>query len=151
MVCIICYDLLFGSFARDEPGSSDAQGKRRRIAALSCGHTFHLECIGLQVDPYTFVTCPKCKLRNTGPILTLHTDCDMEHVVYGSGISAENRLLHAELLCNSSLDSAEQQEAKYKALEASIARLQAKLDETSAAFKKARIESDAIHVKVTLL
>ncbi|KAJ2326611.1 hypothetical protein GGI00_004697 [Coemansia sp. RSA 2681] len=147
MVCVLCYDLLFGSLARDDQASS------RRIAALSCGHTFHLECITLWCAESAYTACPKCNVRDAGPILALHVERDLDHVAYdeSSGLATDSPLQAAELLCNSSLDSAEQQEIRYKELEAKTAALQTKLDETNGQLKRVQTDTGALYKNLARL
>ncbi|KAJ2046987.1 hypothetical protein H4S04_004723 [Coemansia sp. S16] len=79
MACAICFDLLFRSSAVNKPNASTTHTSKDRIAALSCGHTFHLECIKSWERRITIMNCPICSVRHVGSILTLFIEPDVEH------------------------------------------------------------------------
>ncbi|KAJ2015155.1 hypothetical protein GGI14_004445 [Coemansia sp. S680] len=144
MVCTLCYDLLFGFLVDGVPSTSNTG----RIAALSCGHTFHFDCVALWLYNSVNKECPVCKAYHSGPILKLHIECDLDHVANGL---IDDQLWAAELLCNLSLDSAEQQEVEYRELETKMAALQVKLDETTGPLKTMEAKLRALHKKMALL
>ncbi|KAJ2882576.1 hypothetical protein H4R27_003359 [Coemansia aciculifera] len=143
MVCAICLDDLFSTLAKSDPAASNTLGDDDRIAALSCGHTFHLECTALWRTNSFNMNCPMCNVLHIGPILTLHIECDLDHVADHESdslglerLSINDPLRVAESLCNSSLDQADQQAAKYKELEAKAAALKIELNEKSKRFRR---------------
>ncbi|KAJ2070360.1 hypothetical protein GGH13_004082 [Coemansia sp. S155-1] len=89
-----------------------------------------------------------CKTYHSGPILKLHIECDLNHV---ANRFTDDQLRVAELLCNSSLDSAEQQEVQYRELETKMAALQIKLDETTGPLKTTEAKLRALYKKIALL
>ncbi|KAJ1822279.1 hypothetical protein GGH91_001852 [Coemansia sp. RSA 2671] len=146
MVCVLCYDFLFDSLVRDAPSTS----KIRRVAALSCGHTFHLECITTCLNNALNTNCPVCNAAHAGSILTLHIECDRDHIA-SDRRTYDNPLREAQLLCNSSLDSAEQQEARCKVLEAKMAALQMELDEKAKPLKEIKAKLAGLYKKIAFL
>ncbi|KAJ2491210.1 hypothetical protein IWW37_002462 [Coemansia sp. RSA 2050] len=146
MVCILCYGYLFGSLVRDIPSAS----KISRVAALACGHTFHLECITMCLNNAVNARCPVCNAPHAGSILTLHIECDRDHIAndkhtYGDPLGEAKRL------CNPSLDSAEQQEVRFKRLEAKTAALQMELDEKAKPLKEIQAKLKGLYKKVAFL
>ncbi|KAJ2899451.1 hypothetical protein IWW38_000972 [Coemansia aciculifera] len=142
MVCAICFGSLFDSASYDESDARDNNNDNTdtvsQVAALSCGHTFHLECINLWLTSGGGINmnCPMCNVDHVGSVLALHIECDLEHVVsditddLGLGnLAISDPLRDAESLCNSSLDLAEQQQAKYAALQAKARTLQVELNQ----------------------
>ncbi|KAJ2840296.1 hypothetical protein FBU31_000532 [Coemansia sp. 'formosensis'] len=146
MVCILCYDYLFGSLVTDIPGTNTT----RRVGALSCGHTFHLECIASWLEDVLNTRCPVCSVNHNGTILPLRIECDLDHVANDKQVIGD-KLKTAELLCNSSLDSAEQQEALYRDLETKAADLQIKLDEKRVPLKRMQATLTELSKKIKSL
>ncbi|KAJ2620095.1 hypothetical protein GGF44_005553 [Coemansia sp. RSA 1694] len=119
MVCVICFGSLFDALAKeDEPSTSSTSinnsSNNDRVAALSCGHTFHLECINLWRNSSLNANCPMCNVCHVGSILTLHIECDLDHVTSSEeddlelgDLTIDSPLRTAESLCNSSLEFAE--------------------------------------------
>ncbi|KAJ2454164.1 hypothetical protein GGF42_003670 [Coemansia sp. RSA 2424] len=84
-----------------------------------------------------------CNVCHVGSILTLHIECDLDHVMSSEegdlelgDLTIDSPLRTAESLCNSSLEYAEQQQAKYNDLEAKKKALQAELDTKSSRLKR---------------
>ncbi|KAJ2871506.1 hypothetical protein GGH93_004763 [Coemansia aciculifera] len=147
MVCVICCDLLFRTLAGDEPSTSSVPTNNNQIAALTCGHTFHLECITSWHSHDDNMSCPLCKARHFGPILQLHIECDRKHVADKEcGNLGRNRLF-----INDQATAAEQQESKYNELEATVAALQMKLDEKTDLIKKWKKSESRIYVRLARL
>ncbi|KAJ2044331.1 hypothetical protein GGI03_004185 [Coemansia sp. RSA 2337] len=66
----------------DEESSSDSAGNNGgAIAALSCGHVFHLTCITSWDKRNTDTTCPYCNARHLGLVLVLHIEYHKDHVL----------------------------------------------------------------------
>ncbi|KAJ2838310.1 hypothetical protein FBU31_000952 [Coemansia sp. 'formosensis'] len=136
MVCAICLDNLFNISAEIDTTTSNTLGDDNRIAALSCGHTFHLECTTLWHESSHNMNCPMCNVQHIGSILALHIECDLDHAVdQGMGglglerLTISDPLGVAELLCKTSLNLADEQAIKHKELEAKAAALKIELDE----------------------
>ncbi|KAJ2815120.1 hypothetical protein FBU31_007049 [Coemansia sp. 'formosensis'] len=157
MVCVICCDSLFGAL-RDEPDTSSAPASNNRIAALRCGHTFHLECIASWHNHDNGKSCPLCKAQYVGPVLKLHVECDRKHVAdhirgdLGPGkISINDRATAAGPQCDLLLKPARRQELEYEELEAMVAALQIELDENNDLLKGLKESDNGIYVKLARL
>ncbi|KAJ2062862.1 hypothetical protein GGI17_002147 [Coemansia sp. S146] len=97
------------------------------------------------------MNCPMCNVLHIGPILTLHIECDLDHVADHEadtlsleGLSIDDPIRIAESLCNLSLDQADQQAAKHKELEAKAAALKVELDEKSKQFWRKQAIASAL-------
>ncbi|KAJ2873374.1 hypothetical protein GGH93_003274 [Coemansia aciculifera] len=134
MVCVLCRDFLFGFLVKDESGTSNT----RRIAALNCGHTFHLDCITLWLDNDENTKCPMCSAYPVGPILALYIKCDMDHVVN-------------DKLIDYSLWAIKQQEAYCMELEVKMAALRIKSHENVEPLRKIQARLTEVHKNITLL
>ncbi|KAJ2493543.1 hypothetical protein IWW37_000409 [Coemansia sp. RSA 2050] len=140
MVCAICLDALFAA-----PTKSDTVapftlggGSSECIVALSCGHTFHLECTELWRASSLNRNCPMCNVEHFGPALLLHIECDLDHVSDrdDSSLGMErlaigDPLTGAQSLCEASMDLAIMQAAKQKRLEAKAAGMEIELSTKS--------------------
>ncbi|KAJ2840322.1 hypothetical protein FBU31_000514 [Coemansia sp. 'formosensis'] len=89
MVCIICYDTLFCTLVADSPDTATTTDDSNRIAALSCGHTFHLECIKAWATRVPNFSCPICNVRQSGSVIPLFIEFDGENSANGAYISLE--------------------------------------------------------------
>ncbi|KAJ2062156.1 hypothetical protein GGI17_002616 [Coemansia sp. S146] len=147
MVCVICCDLLFRALAKDEPSTSSVPTNYNRIAALTCGHTFHLECITSWHSHDDNTSCPLCKARHFGPILQLQIECDRKHVTDQKC----GNLGCDRFSINDQATAAEQQESKYNELEATVAALHMKLDEKNDLLKKWKNSESNIYVRLARL
>ncbi|KAJ2024262.1 hypothetical protein IWW57_003806 [Coemansia sp. S610] len=75
MVCVLCFRLLSEGLPDDDDSSSEPENTQASaIAALSCGHVFHLVCITLWQNRETDTVCPRCSSSHLGLILVLHTE-----------------------------------------------------------------------------
>ncbi|KAJ2041341.1 hypothetical protein GGI03_000353 [Coemansia sp. RSA 2337] len=158
MVCAICLDNLFSTLAMNNPSTTSALGDDNRIAALSCGHTFHLECTTLWRANSLNMNCPMCNVLHIGPFLTLHIECDLKHVTDQDedtlgleGLSISDPLRVAESQCNLPLDQADQQATKHRELEAKAAAIKVKLDEKSKRLRRKQAIESALTKKVILV
>ncbi|KAJ2742656.1 hypothetical protein GGI20_004321 [Coemansia sp. BCRC 34301] len=79
MACVICFNPL--SDSANELGSSSSANDGAPIAALSCGHVFHLPCITLWQKRGTGDSCPFCDSRHLGLVLVLHIEHQNGHVL----------------------------------------------------------------------
>ncbi|KAJ2103406.1 hypothetical protein IW146_008879 [Coemansia sp. RSA 922] len=76
MVCVICFDTLFPTAVEDDSHAANTPAEPSRIAALGCGHTFHLECIKSWESRMAAITCPMCNVRQVGTIIPLFIEYD---------------------------------------------------------------------------
>ncbi|KAJ2012498.1 hypothetical protein GGI06_004135 [Coemansia sp. S85] len=150
MFCAICCDSLFNNVARDKPGLVDGN----QIAALKCGHTFHLDCITSWHSHDSNRSCPLCKARHIGPALLLHIECDKEHVSDQEGKNLEigklfisDRAREIGVHCILFLDSAERLESKCDELKSELAVLQIELDGESDHSKDRQASEGAVTEK----
>ncbi|KAJ2790629.1 hypothetical protein GGI18_001674, partial [Coemansia linderi] len=64
----------------DDSSSEPENTQASAIAALSCGHAFHLVCITLWQNRETDTVCPRCSSSHLGLILVLHTESgELDH------------------------------------------------------------------------
>ncbi|KAJ2743244.1 hypothetical protein GGI20_003902 [Coemansia sp. BCRC 34301] len=131
---------------------AEAHTTNNSVAALSCGHTFCLECIDLWRNSSANANCPMCNIAHSGPVLALHIECDLVHATdtQNDDLGLGN-LTIAEMVCNSSLDFAEQQKAKYKELEAKVKTLETELDEKSKRLERKKRITRSVANKVARL
>ncbi|KAJ2746438.1 hypothetical protein GGI20_001356 [Coemansia sp. BCRC 34301] len=140
MVCVICYNSLFGGFSGDEPSAgSTSTSPDKKIAALSCGHTFHLACVTEWLGRAGNRSCPLCKAQQYGPALALEIACHRKHV-------ADEQRGDQGL---GELDIRDQTE--YNELEAKVAALQIGLEEMNKTLKNVRLTDDKLYSRLAYL
>ncbi|KAJ1924912.1 hypothetical protein GGI09_000817 [Coemansia sp. S100] len=76
MVCVICFDTLFPTAVEDDSHAANTPAEPSRIAALGCGHTFHLECIKSWETRMAAIACPMCNVPQVGTIIPLFIEYD---------------------------------------------------------------------------
>ncbi|KAJ2058009.1 hypothetical protein GGH13_007213 [Coemansia sp. S155-1] len=147
MVCVICCDFLFRTLAGNEPSTSSTPTSNNQIAALRCGHTFHLECITSWHSHDNNMSCPLCKARHFGPILKLQIGCDRKHVADQEC----DDLRFGRLSINNQVRTTEQRESKYNELEADVPALQTELDKKDDLLKKRKESDSKIYLRLARL
>ncbi|KAJ2001702.1 hypothetical protein GGI06_005799 [Coemansia sp. S85] len=96
MVCVICFDSLFHTPVEYDPQTTAILTDSSRIAALHCGHTFHLECIRSWEARMGTITCPMCNVPHPGPAIPLLIEYDGERDVNCRSGSREQSQEHPQ-------------------------------------------------------
>ncbi|KAJ2403239.1 hypothetical protein GGI23_000108 [Coemansia sp. RSA 2559] len=109
MVCIVCYDSLFGPGRRSTTSHrlTSAAQSRRQPAALNCGHAFHKGCIDRWFSTSETRACPLCHKAHQGPALVLYIDADesegnnsqSQSATSGSSLNTASQPLDIDRLC----------------------------------------------------
>ncbi|KAJ2488752.1 hypothetical protein IWW37_004555 [Coemansia sp. RSA 2050] len=100
MVCVLCFRLFSEGLPNDDNDDSSSGSESTNastIAALSCGHIFHLVCITLWQNRETNTVCPRCNSSHLGLVLVLHTETD-ELDLHGDAEEVVSHLSYGTLL-----------------------------------------------------
>ncbi|KAJ2335967.1 hypothetical protein GGI00_001086, partial [Coemansia sp. RSA 2681] len=126
----------------DESSSASAPSKVNRIAALSCGHTFHLECVEEWRSRVASLNCFLCNIRHIGPIIPLFIDFAEE--LEAKGASLQTRL-------NEKDKQLKERQATIKELREKVVHLQARESELMTLSKRHKVRMRRLQNMVDIL
>ncbi|KAJ2056691.1 hypothetical protein GGI17_006060, partial [Coemansia sp. S146] len=139
----------------DNPHAATTHAETFRIAALSCGHTFHLECIKSWETRMAAITCPMCNIRQVGSITPLfieydgasrHNDSLERDEVYSSDSS-----LHFEYQDKFTADVNSYLTSRCRELQEMVTAIQLEADEKSDRLDKGQATIDELRENVAHL